>query len=364
MTLFRGLADDIPLMMWLREHIWPAEQRLVNRQFVRDGTQLAVLEMLRSGTTCFNDMYFFPDVVADVVRESGMRACVGLIVIDHPSAWASHAEEYIEKGIALHESLTDSAAVHTALAPHAPYTVSDGPLSRIAELAKQLDLPIHLHVHETAQEVSEALRETGERPIARLRRLGLLNSHLVAVHMTQLTKDEIHQVAESGVSVAHCPESNMKLASGFSPIVELEQAGVNVAIGTDGAASNNDLDMLGETRTAALLAKAVAGDARAIPAHRALRMATLNGARALGIADRVGSLEPGKDADMVAIRLDHPETQPLFHPLSQIVYSASRHQVSDVWVRGRRLLENSEPTTLDADDVIRRARFWRDRAAE
>ncbi len=361
MSLFRGLADDMALMTWLHDHIWPAEQRLVDQQFVRDGTRLAILEMLAGGTTCFNDMYFFPDVVADEVRASGLRACVGLIVIDHPSAWASSAEEYIAKGMALRESLRDSQTVHTALAPHAPYTVSDGPLETVAELSEAWEAPVHLHLHETAQEVEDAQRATGHRPIARLERLGLLNSRLLAVHMTQLTKGEIDQVAESRVSVAHCPESNMKLASGFAPVADLERAGVNVAIGTDGAASNNDLDMLGETRTAALLAKAVAGDASALPAHLALRMATLNGARALGIGERVGSLVPGKDADMVAIRLDHPETQPLFNPLSQIVYSASRHQVSDVWVRGKRLVKDSVPRTIDPNEVLQRAHLWRER---
>ncbi len=364
MVLMRGLADDLPLMTWLQKHIWPVEARFADAAFVRGGTRLAVLEMLRGGTTCFNDMYFFPDTVADVVAACGIRACVGLIAVDFPSAWAADAEEYLKKGEALHKTLAGHPTIHTALAPHAPYTVSDRPLERIAKLAKTLDIPVHMHVHETAHEVNEAQRTGGKRPIDRLDELGLVNHRLIAVHMTQLTDREVEKIAAANASVVHCPESNLKLASGFAPVTALDEAGVNVAIGTDGAASNNDLDMLGEIRIAALLAKAVAGDASALPAHRALRMATLHGARALGLGDRIGSIEVGKDADLVAVRLDVPETEPVFNPLSQLVYSASRHQVTDVWVRGKRLLAEGEPTTLDVTDILAEVRTWRDRLAD
>jgi 5-methylthioadenosine/S-adenosylhomocysteine deaminase len=361
MSLFRGMADDLPLMEWLNEHIWPAEMKWVSPSFVRDGTLLSVAEMLRSGTTCFNDMYFFPDTVADVAEHTGIRASVGLIMIDFPTAWAQSADEYLDKGLALHDSLRHSELVTTAFAPHAPYTVSDGPLEKIRMLADELDIPVHMHVHETAHEIEEAMARYGVRPLERLSRLDLLTPRLMAVHMTQLLPDEIGAVAERGVSVVHCPESNLKLASGFCPVQSLDTAAVTVALGTDGAASNNDLDMLAEMRTAALLAKGVSGDPTALPAHTALRMATLNGARALGVEQRTGSLLPGKAADMVAVDLAALSSQPVYDPVSQIVYTASREQICDVWVSGRRLLHDRRHTTIDAEAVARHAAEWADR---
>ncbi|MCA1804949.1 MAG: TRZ/ATZ family hydrolase [Xanthomonadaceae bacterium] len=364
MSLLRGLADDLHLMDWLQHHIWPAEARWVNEEFVHDGTQLAIAEMLRGGTTCFNDMYFFPDVSARVSAACGMRATVGLILIDFPTAWADNAEEYLAKGLALHDEYRNDPLIGTAFAPHAPYTVSDAPLQRVRVLADELDIPVHMHVHETAYEVQEAVTATGQRPLARLQALDLLSPSLLAVHMTQLENDEIQALADAGARVVHCPESNLKLASGFCPVQRLDEAGVIVALGTDGAASNNDLDMLGEMRTAALLAKAVAGDASALPAHRVLRMATLHGAMALGRSAEIGSLEAGKWADVTAVRLDELETQPLYDPVSQLIYAASRHQVSDVWVAGRHLLRERVLTTLDEDAILRNARAWqRDIAA-
>jgi 5-methylthioadenosine/S-adenosylhomocysteine deaminase len=358
MTMLRGLADDLPLMRWLQEHIWPAESRWVSEEFVRDGSRLAVAEMLRSGTTCFNDMYYFPDVTARVASAAGIRAVVGLIAIDFPTVWAADADEYLDKGLAVHDEFRHDALVRTAFAPHAPYTVSDRPLERIRVLADELDIPIHMHVHEAAHEVAEAVEKHGERPLARLARLGLLSPSLLAVHMTQLNDDDIAAVADAGVRVVHCPESNLKLASGFCPVARLHTAGVTVALGTDGAASNNDLDMFGELRSAALLAKAVADDASALPAARALEMATLDGARALGWDEEIGSLLPGKAADLVAVRLDGIETEPLYHPLSQIVYALDRGRVSDVWVAGQHLLRERRLTTLDEDEVIAATRRW------
>ena len=361
MTLMRGLADDLTLMTWLNEHIWPAEGQWVNAGFVRDGTQLAVAEMLRGGTTCFNDMYFFPDETARVASQAGMRAVAGLIVIDFPTVWAESADEYLHKGIEVHDVFRSDPLITTAFAPHAPYTVSDGPLERVAIIAEELDIPIHIHVHETADEVAMSLEQHGKRPLARLEERGLLTPRLVAVHMTQLEEEEIARYAESGAHVVHCPESNLKLASGFCPVQKLNEAGINVALGTDGAASNNDLDMFGEMRTAALLAKGVAGDASALPAHRALRMATLDGARALGLDEEIGSLEVGKAADLVAVNLGDLETQPLYHPISQLVYAASRDKVSDVWVAGRHLVKRGELTTLDTEAIAARARAWREK---
>jgi len=364
MSLFRGLADDLPLMTWLHGHIWPAESRWVNEEFVRDGARLAMAEMIRGGTTCFNDMYFFPDQVAEVARETGLRAVIGLIVIDMPTAWASDADEYFRKGARVHDSYRSTPLIHTCFAPHAPYTVSDGPLRHIAVIAEELDIPVHMHVHETAHEIAASLEQHGQRPLQRLQGLGLLGPRLLAVHMTQLDDEEIQQLARGGVSVAHCPESNLKLASGFCPVQALLQAGVNVALGTDGAASNNDLDMLGEMRSAALLAKAVSGDTTAVPAHQALRMATLNGARALAIEAETGSLETGKSADITAIDLTAVETCPVYDPVSQIVYAACREQVTDVWVAGRRLLHQRELTSLDAAGISAAAGQWRTRIQE
>ena len=364
MTLLRGVADDLALIDWLQNHIWPLEQKWMSPEFVRDGTDIAIAEMLLGGTTCFNDMYFFPDITAQQALEHGIRAKVGLIVIDFPSAWAQNSEEYIAKGLALHEQLQDASLCSTSFAPHAPYTVSDAPLEKIKALADELNLPIHMHIHETAFEVAQAQTESGQRPLARLAVLGLINPSLVAVHMTKLNAEEINILAESGAHIVHCPESNLKLASGFCPDAQCLAAGVNVALGTDGAASNNDLDMFGEMRTAALLAKGVSGDASAVPAMTALKMATINGAKALGLDDVTGSLTIGKAADVIAIDLSALETQPLYSPISQIVYAASRQQVSDVWVAGNRLLKQRQLTTMNLDDLKEKAQLWQARLSE
>jgi len=364
MSLFRGLADDLPLMRWLHDHIWPAEGRWVHEEFVADGSRLAIAEMIRSGTTCFNDMYFFPDVTGRVASQIGMRATVGLILIDFPSAWAGDADEYFDKAIAVHDQFRNDPLVRSAFAPHAPYSVSDAPLRRVLRLANELELPVHMHVHETLAEVRGGVEQFGHRPIERLQQLGLVNPALIAVHMTQLEEAEIALFADSGAHVVHCPESNLKLASGHCPVARLLEAGINVAIGTDGAASNNDLDMLGEMQSAALLAKGISGDACALPAEQALRMATLNGARALGIDDQTGSLAVGKSADIVAVDLSQPETQPVFHPVSQLVYAAGREQVRHVWIAGRQVLNNRALTTIDLARSMQRASAWRGKIME
>jgi 5-methylthioadenosine/S-adenosylhomocysteine deaminase len=358
MSLLRGLADDLPLMEWLNQHIWPAESTWVNPQFIQDGTQLAIAEMLRGGTTCFNDMYFFPDHTARVTAACGMRASIGLILIDFPTAWAANADEYLHKGLEVHDAYKDHPLITTTLAPHAPYTVSDAPLEKIVMYADVLDRQIHMHVHETRAEIEQGLAKSGERPLARLARLGILSPRLQAVHMTQLTDDEITQVAASRAHVVHCPESNLKLASGFCPLDKLIKAGVNVALGTDGAASNNDLDMFSEMRSAALLAKGVSGDATSVPAAAALRMATLNGALALGLGDITGSLLPGKAADITAVHLGDLETQPLYDPVSQLVYATGRDKVTDVWVAGQHVLKQRQLTTLDEAELVTKARGW------
>lgn len=363
MTLLRGIADDMPLMQWLQQHIWPVEAAVIGPEFVADGVALAIAEMLRGGTTCCNENYFFPDVQAEVYRRHGFRARVGLPVIDFPTAWAKTADDYFARAAEVHDRWRDDPLIGTAFAPHAPYTVSDANFERIRMLADQLDVPVHCHVHETADEVHESQDKHGQRPLARLDRLGVVNDRLVAVHMTQLTDAEIALCAERGVTVVHCPESNLKLASGFCPAAALQRAGVALAIGTDGCASNNDLDMVGETRTAALLAKAVAGDASALDAASALRAATLGGARAVGWEDRIGSIEPGKQADLVCIDLSALETQPVHHVLSQLVYAAGRQHVSDVWIAGRAKLRAGALVDMDADALLARARQWRERIA-
>ena len=363
MTLMRGVADDLPLMRWLREHVWPIEAAVMGAEFVADGAELSVAEMLRGGTTCCNENYFFPDVLAATYKRLGFRAVVGLPIIEFPSAWAKSQAEYFDKALEIHDLYRRDALIGTSFAPHAPYTVSDASFERIKVLADQLDLQVHCHVHETAQEVEESLKEHGQRPLARLQRLGLVNDQLIAVHMTQLTEGEIALCAERGVSVAHCPESNLKLASGFCPAEALRCAGVNLALGTDGCASNNDLDMFGEMRTAALLAKAVAVDASAMDAMAALHMATLGGARAMGLGGEIGSLEAGKRADFITVDFDAIEAQPFYNAISQLVYAGGRQLVRDAWIDGVPKLRDRELVGFDEAALRAKAREWRKRIA-
>ena len=361
MTLFRGLADDLPLQRWLKDHIWPAESRWVDEDFVRCGTELAIAEQLKGGITCFSDMYFYPSVVSELVHKHGVRAQITIPVLDFPVPDARDADEALRKGVALFDDLKHHPRITVAFGPHAPYSVADDKLESIRVLVAEMDAGIHMHVHETAHEVQEALRKHGERPLARLARLQLLGPRFQAVHMTQVDDDDLALLTEHNCSVIHCPESNLKLASGFCPVERLWEAGINVAVGTDGAASNNDLDLLGETRTAALLAKAVAGSPTALDAHRALRMATLNGARALGIDEHTGSLEIGKFADLVALDLSGLAQQPVYDPVSQLIYSTSRDAVRHVWVGGKQLLESGRLTRMDEQQVIANARQWGER---
>jgi len=336
MSLMRGLSDDLPLMRWLEEHVWPAEAKHASPQFVRDGTLLACAEMLRGGITCFNDMYFFPEAAFEAASGAGMRVALGLIVIEFPTAYASDPADYLRKGLALRDRLRDQPLVSFCFAPHAPYTVSDATFHQVATLAAELDLPVHVHLHETADELARSVAEHGVRPLERLRRLGLVTPNLLAVHAVHLDAAEIELLARHGCSVAHCPSSNLKLASGFAPVHSMLKHNINVALGTDGAASNNRLDLFQEMRTAALLAKAVAQDAEALPAQAALRAATLGGAQALGLGSIAGSIEPGKAADLVAVDLRATELAPCYDPVSHLVYAAGREHVSDVWISGER----------------------------
>ena len=361
MSLLRGMADDLPLMTWLNDHIWPTEAKWMSDGFVEAGSELAIAEMIRGGTTCFNDMYFFPDATARIVDQSGIRANLGMVVIEFPSAWAENPAEYLRKGEQLHDRYSRHTRVTTSYAPHAPYTVSDDSMTSIITNAEELDVPIHMHIHETAGEITQSVEQYGVRPLERLKDLGLLSPRLTAVHMTQLTDEEINWCAETGVHIAHCPTSNLKLASGFSPIVKLAQHNVNITIGTDGAASNNGLDMFAEMKQTALLAKAVAHDASAIPAHAALEMATINAAKSLGLDDKIGSIEVGKVADLIAVDLNNIENQPCYDVISQLVYATGRDKVTDVWVEGKTLLKDRQLTTLNQHKVIETAQVWADK---
>ncbi|HEY7672139.1 MAG TPA: TRZ/ATZ family hydrolase [Gammaproteobacteria bacterium] len=363
MSLFRGFADDLPLVRWLGDRIWPAESRLVSQEFVADGTRLAAAEMLLGGITCFSDMYYFPDAVASVASEVGLRAVVGMIALEVATPWAATVDEYIAKGLEVHDRYRQDKLITTAFAPHAPYSVADGTLKRIRQLADELDVPIHIHLHETTQEIQESLATTGQRPLARLESLGLVSSSLIGVHATQLETGEIDRLAAAKAHIVHCPRSNLKLASGACPVAALQKAGVNVALGTDGAASNNRLDIWSELELAALFGKHIAGDATAVSAASVLQMATINGARALGLEAETGSLAPGKAADLICVELDGPTQTPVLNPLSQLAYSASREQVTDVWVAGEHLVADRELTRLDVAALDATARSWTERIA-
>ncbi|WP_369601783.1 TRZ/ATZ family hydrolase [Hahella sp. SMD15-11] len=361
MTLFRGLADDLPLMTWLQEHIWPAEGQWVSGQFVEDGTRLAIAEMLRSGTTTFSDMYFFPEVASRVAEAEGMRVQICCPLMDFPTPWGQGPDDYLEKTVALAAQWRGSNWVQVALGPHAPYTVSDEPFRKVVAAAQEHDLPIQVHLQETAVEVEQAIANTGKRPTQRLAELGVLNPRTQCVHMTQIDETDLAILKETGAHIVHCPESNLKLASGICPVNTLLEHGINVALGTDGAASNNDLDMFGEMQTAALIAKVQSNDAAAVNAWQALEMATMGGARALGLADRIGSLEPGKFADVIAVDMGDLFVQPVYNLHSHLVYSMSARQVSDVWTAGKRRLANGRLTSLDTAALRERIADWQAR---
>ena len=363
MTLLRGLADDMPLQQWLEGHIWPAESRWLSTDFVADGTHLAIAEMIASGTTCFADNYFFPEAVAEAARHSGIRAQIAFPILEFATPWAATAEESLHKGLALYDDLQGHPLVRAAFGPHAPYTVSDDTFARIAIYAGEVDTAIHIHLHETAREVADSLAIHGERPIARLYRHGLLGPSTQCVHLTQLVDSDIELLATTGARVVHCPRSNLKLASGYCDVVGLRAAGITVGLGSDGAASSNDLDLFTELRFAALLAKGFGGDATRLPAAQAIEMATLGGATALGLEQEVGSLEPGKAADLIAVELTDPGALPLYNPLSQLVYTGRGGHVSHVWVQGRPLLRERQFLTLDIAAVAARARHWQARIA-
>ena len=361
MTLLRGYADDLPLMQWLEEGIWPAEARWVDSDFVRDGTSLAISEMLLSGTTTFSDQYFFPRAAAEAAIEAGMRCQIASPVLEFPSNWAKDAEDYLQKGLNLRDEFRPHSLISMAFGPHAPYTVSDNTFTEIAKYSNELQSNIQVHLHESEQEVDDAIKEHGKRPIQRLFDLAVLGPNTQCIHMTQLVDADMDLLEKSNASVVHCPSSNLKLANGFCPVKELSDRGINVCIGTDGAASNNSLDMLAEIRMASLLAKGHSGDPTALDALSSLECATINAARALGMEDQLGSLEVGKQADMVAIRLDSPESTPIYNPISQLIYSTNSSNFSHSWIQGKMVMEDRKLTNLHLPSIIKRARHWAER---
>ena len=364
MALMRGMADDVPLRKWLSDHIWPAEKRHLGREFVYDGTRLACMEMLKGGTTCFNDMYFFPEAAARAVIDSGMRAALGMVVLDFVTPYASDCDDYLRKGLEVRDEFRGNAEISFLFAPHAPYTVNDKSFSKISTYAGELDLPVHIHLNETTEEVKESFDRHGMSPVARLSKFGLLGPNLIAVHMVHPSAEEIDLLASHGCHVAHCPTSNLKLASGLAPVMEMIEAGINVGLGTDGAASNNRSDMFSEMRLAALLAKGVSGRADALPASLVLEMATLKGARALGLDHETGSLVPGKFADMVAVDMGGSEISPVYDPVSHLAYAAGREHVSHVWVGGKIRIEKGEMVSPDEAALVAKAAFWKEKLAK
>jgi 5-methylthioadenosine/S-adenosylhomocysteine deaminase len=357
----RGFADDLPLQEWLSGHIWPAEAKHVSDEFVHDGSLLGMAEMIRAGVTCVNDMYFFPEATARAALRVGMRTSLGIIAVEFPSVYAQDARGYLARGLATRDAYRGESLLTFCLAPHAPYTVADETLKHIAVLAEEIDVPIHTHVHETLGEIEQGLAQHGVRPLERLRRLGIVGPRLVAAHSVHLEPAELDLYAREGVSVAHCPSSNLKLASGIAPVAAMLARGIRVGLGTDGAASNNRLDVMTEMRTAALLAKGASGDAAAVNAHEALEMATLAGAQALGLGEQAGSIEPGKWADLAAIELSSIETLPCFDPVSHLAYSAGREHVSHVWIAGEPRLEDRRLVGLDEGDLHDKAAWWQSR---
>lgn len=361
MNLFRGIADDVPLKVWLEEHIWPREGKFIGPDFVYDGTRLAAAEMLRGGTTCCNDMYFFADATARALLETGMRGMLGLPIVDFPTPYAADPDGYLQKGLALRDGLKSEPRLSFSLSPHAPYTVGNATWEKIVIYARQLDLAIQTHLAETADEVVQSTTQHGLSPLARLDRIGATGPGFIAIHAVHVTPEEIELLAVQGCHVVHCPTSNMKLGSGVAPVGALLARGVNVALGTDGAASNNRLDLFGEMRLASLLAKVATGDPSVLPAAQALHAATLSGARALGLDREIGSLVPGKQADMVAVDLSALDASPCYDPVSHLVHVVGREAVTDVWVGGRRVVESRTLTTADETEIVARARGWQER---
>ena len=358
LSLMRGIGDERPSMETLRTPIRPLEMQTVSHAFVRDGTLLACAEMLRGGVTCFNDAYFFSEAAAEAAVEAGMRASIGMLVMETPSPYAADARDYLAKGLAMRDAFRDEPSLSFCMAPHG---ASNPTLERIGTYAAELDVPVHVRLHESREEIRESLAVHDARPLERMHRVGLLGPALTAVHGVHFELTEIDALARHSCSVAHCPSSDLRLGRGIAPVSEMFARGVNVGLGTASAASNPRLDVLGEMRIAALLATGAHGDAAAVPAHAALHMGTLGGATALCLQRRIGSLTPGKHADMTAIRMSDLELTPMYDVLNHLVYAAGREHVTHVWVGGELRVENGALTGLDTHELALKAAHWRDR---
>ena len=361
MSLMRGLAGSEPLDVWLNEIVWPLEKRIVDRDFVADGTALALAEMIASGTTCASDHYWYPEVAGDAAVRAGFRLQLAAPVVNAPSAGLRDVDECIHRAVELHDRYRDQELIKVAFGPHSCYAVELEALRRVQTLADEIGADIHMHLHETEAEVADARARTGMSWIRVLSEMGLITPSLQAVHMTQLDPAEIECIAQGGVRVIHCPHSNLLLASGQCPVDNLKRAGAMVALGTDGAASNNALDMFQELRAAMLARKAAANDAAVAQAPEMLKMATLDGAHALGLEEEIGSIERGKSADLIAVDLGHPALQPVHDVREQLVHNQVGNHVSHVWVKGRCLYEQGRFNTLDIERVLARAREWPER---
>ena len=346
MNILRGMGADLPLMDWLTTKIWPAEGKLMSPEFCYEGSLLAGEEMLRSGITCTNDHYFFPADVARGLNDAGMKCTVSAFFIGFPSAMAKDADEYYARAKEVLEQFQGHQKTRVSVGPHAPYTVDDATLIRCRDLADQYDTKIHMHIDETQSEIETSMKEYGMRPVERLQKLGFLSDRLVSVHTVHPDENEMQLLAKAGASVCHCPCSNLKLASGFAPIAHMMDLGVNIAIGTDSVASNDKLDLLGETRLAAMLGKAVSGEPTSMKVEDLLYAATMGGAKAIGWDDRIGSLEAGKDADIIAIDLAGVNTVPVFDAHTQLLYSAGREEITHVWVDGELVVKKQQCVEL------------------
>ena len=347
MSLFKGIADDLNLDEWLRNEIWPLETKHVNEEFVELGSKLAIIELIKSGSTCFNDMYFFPEVTAYASLELGIRASLGLITIDFPSNYAQNSGEYLEKGLAIRDKLKNETLVSFTMAPHAPYTVGDDTLKKIFTLSNELDLPVHMHIHETENEIKESIKKYNQRPIERLMKLGLINPNFIGIHAVHLNSTDISILSKNKANLVSCPISNLKLGSGIPNATLQNLEKINLSFGTDGSASNNKLDILSEARLGSLLLKGISKDATKFNSNTVLECLTINAAKSLGMENIIGSVEKNKAADLIAINFKKITSQPIFKPVSHIVNATDRENISHSWVNGKCIMEDRNVLTID-----------------
>lgn len=357
MVLFRGMADDLPLMTWLKKHIWPAESKWLCEEFVITATQLAAAEMIKSGTTACCDMYFFSDTVASVLRLAGMKATIGVGVLDFATPFGNNADNYLERAAEFYLKYEKDKLITPSVCPHAPYTVSPESYRKCVDFCGKHDILLNTHLSEAPHENGDSITRHGKTPAQVMNDAGVLDIRNNLAHCIHLTDEDIALMGSKGANVSHCLQSNMKLGNGFAPVIKMMDAGINVSIGTDGAASNNDLDMIQEMNSIALVHKALNHDATALSAETVIKMATVNGAKTLGM-NRTGELKRGNQADFIVVSFDEPHMTPVFNPLSHLVYSANSSDVTAVYVDGQCLMKDRKLTTLDEEKVKDDARRW------